>query len=41
MWVGYAWGDAPRNQAAVMAYGDDSIQVVESAEKLASYFLGS
>ncbi len=38
VWVGYAWGDAPRNQAAVMAYGDDSIQVVESAEKLASYF---
>ena len=23
VWVGYAWGDAPRNHAAVMAYGDD------------------
>lgn len=38
VWVGYAWGDAPRNQAAVMAYGDDRKQVVESAERLAAYF---
>ena len=38
VWVGYAWGDAPRNHAAVMAYGDDKKQVIESAETLASYF---
>ena len=38
VWVGYAWGDSPRNHAAVMAYGDNKNQVVKSAETLASYF---
>lgn len=38
IWVGYAWGDAPRNHAAVMAYGDNREQVVEAAESLATYF---
>ena len=27
IWVGYAWGDAPRNHAVVMAYGDNKIEV--------------
>ena len=38
IWVGYAWGDAPRNHAVVMAYGDNKIEVVESAEELANDF---
>ncbi len=38
VWVGYAWGDAPRNHAAVMAYGDNKKQVKEAAETLANYF---
>ena len=38
VWVGYAWGDAPRNHAAVMAYGDNKKQVKEAAETLANHF---
>ena len=38
VWVGYAWGDAPRNHAAVMAYGDNRKQVKEAAETLANHF---
>ena len=38
VWVGYAWGDAPRNHAAVMAYGDSKKQVKEAAETLANHF---
>lgn len=38
IWVGYAWGDAPRNHAVVMTYGDDKREVVESAEELANDF---
>ena len=36
--MGYAWGDAPRNHAAVMAYGDSKKQVKEAAETLANHF---
>ena len=38
IWVGYAWGDAPKNHAVVMTYGDNKKQVVESAEELAKDF---
>ena len=38
IWVGYAWGDASRNHAVVMTYGDNKKQVVESAEELAKDF---
>ncbi|MDE5419812.1 M81 family metallopeptidase [Labilibaculum sp. DW002] len=38
IWVGYAWADAPRNRAAVMAYGDDKEQVSKAAEELAKSF---
>ena len=38
IWVGYAWGDAPRNHAVVMTYGDDKREVIESAEELANDF---
>lgn len=38
IWVGYAWGDAPRNHAVVMTYGDDKKEVIESAEELANDF---
>jgi microcystin degradation protein MlrC len=38
IWVGYAWADAPRNHAVVMAYGDDKEAVSKAAEKLAQSF---
>lgn len=38
IWVGYAWADAPRNHAVVMAYGNDQAQVAEAAEELAQSF---
>ncbi|MCY1722212.1 M81 family metallopeptidase [Prolixibacteraceae bacterium Z1-6] len=38
IWVGYAWADAPRNHAAVMAYGDDKEAVSKAAEELAQSF---
>jgi len=38
IWVGYAWADAPRNHAVVMAYGDDKEAVSTAAEELAESF---
>jgi len=38
IWVGYAWADAPRNHAVVMAYGNDKAEVTAAAEELAQYF---
>ena len=38
IWVGYVWGDNPRNQASVMVYGDDKEQVEFGAKKLAQRF---
>ncbi|MDC1491759.1 M81 family metallopeptidase [Flavobacteriaceae bacterium] len=38
IWVGYAWGDAPRNHAVVMAVGDNKKNVMEGAEDLAKHF---
>uniref|UniRef100_UPI003217AF0A M81 family metallopeptidase n=1 Tax=uncultured Draconibacterium sp. TaxID=1573823 RepID=UPI003217AF0A len=38
IWVGYAWADAPRNHAVVMAYGDDKEAVSKAAEELAQSF---
>jgi microcystin degradation protein MlrC len=38
IWVGYAWADAPRNRATVMAYGDSKEEVTKAAEKLAKSF---
>ena len=35
IWVGYAWADEPRCQAAVVVSGDDAALVKESAERLA------
>lgn len=35
IWVGYAWADEPRNRAVVMAYGDNKMQVRNTAEELA------
>ena len=38
IWMGYPWADEPRNHAVVMVVGDDERQVVDGAERLASYF---
>ncbi|RCL69273.1 MAG: microcystin degradation protein MlrC [Cryomorphaceae bacterium] len=38
IWVGYAWGDAPRNHAVVMTVGDNKNAVVKGAEELAKSF---
>lgn len=38
IWVGYAWADAPRNHAVVMATGDDKEKVSAAAEHLAKSF---
>ncbi|TLX77474.1 M81 family metallopeptidase [Labilibacter sediminis] len=38
IWVGYAWADEPRNQAVVMAVGDDENNVKKAAEELAQSF---
>ena len=38
IWIGYAWADEPRNQAAVMVTGDDKANVTQAAEKLATSF---
>lgn len=35
IWVGYAWADEPRCQAAVVVTGDDGAVVKEGAERLA------
>src|SRR5690606_32733422 len=38
IWMSYPWADEPRNQGAVMAYGDDKEAVSNAAEKLTSHF---
>ena len=38
IWTGYAWGDKPRNRAAVVVTGDHKKNVVEATEILADYF---
>jgi len=38
IWIGYAWGDAPRNHAVVMAVGDNKKNVTKGAEELAEHF---
>lgn len=38
IWIGYVWGDDPRNQGVVMVYGDDKAQVETGAKKLAQKF---
>ncbi|KAB7789728.1 M81 family metallopeptidase [Bifidobacterium leontopitheci] len=38
VWVGYAWADEPRNQAAVVVTGDDRDAVSAGAEELAAMF---
>ena len=38
IWVGYAWGDAPRNHAVVMTVGDNKKAVIKGAEDLANSF---
>lgn len=38
IWIGYVWGDNPRNQATVMVYGDDKEQVEFGAKKIAQKF---
>ena len=35
IWVGYAWADEPRCQAAVVVTGDDRDVIIEQAERLA------
>lgn len=35
LWVGYAWADEPRCQAAVVVTGDDRVVIAEQAELLA------
>lgn len=41
VWVGYAWADEPRNQAAVVVTGWDEGAVASGAEKLARLFWDS
>lgn len=36
IWIGYAWGDEPRNCAVVMVTGDDETVVTTEAEKIAA-----
>ncbi|MDR2921517.1 MAG: M81 family metallopeptidase [Tannerella sp.] len=38
IWIGYVWGDDPRNQGVVMVYGDDKANVEAGAKKLAQKF---
>jgi microcystin degradation protein MlrC len=38
IWIGYVWGDEPRNQGVVMVVGDDKNQVETGAKKLAQKF---
>lgn len=38
IWIGFAWADQPRCQAAVVAYGDDAQAVREEAERIAQAF---
>jgi microcystin degradation protein MlrC len=36
IWIGYAWGDEPRNRCVVMVTGDDEAVVTREAETLAA-----
>lgn len=38
IWIGYVWGDNPRNQGVVMVYGDDKEQVEKGAKRMAQKF---
>ncbi|MYW96791.1 M81 family metallopeptidase [Amycolatopsis rubida] len=38
MWVGYAWADEPRCQAAVVVMGDDVSLITKEAERLAQSY---
>ncbi|MDY3069355.1 MAG: M81 family metallopeptidase [Parabacteroides sp.] len=38
IWIGYVWGDNPRNQGVVMVYGDDKEQVKKGAKRMAQKF---
>ncbi len=38
IWIGYAWGDEPRNHAVVVVTGDNKEEVVKGAEELANSF---
>jgi len=38
IWIGYAWGDEPRNMAAIVVEGDDEAAVRRWAERLARRF---
>ncbi len=38
IWVGYAWGDEPRSQAAVVVTGDDEAAVLVAANELAGAY---
>ena len=38
IWTGYAWGDKPRNRAAVVAIGDNKKNVIGITEEIANYF---
>ncbi|MEG1088566.1 MAG: M81 family metallopeptidase [Bacteroidales bacterium] len=38
IWIGYVWGNEPRNQGTVMVVGDDKQQVEMGAKKLAQKF---
>ncbi len=38
IWTGYAWGDKPRNRAAVVTIGDNKENVIGATEELANYF---
>ncbi len=36
IWIGYAWGDEPRNRCVVMVTGDDEAVITREAERLAT-----
>ncbi len=38
IWVGYAWADEPRCQAAVVVTGDDADVIIEQAKRLADAY---
>lgn len=38
IWVGYAWGDEPRSQAAVVVTGDDAAAIMSAAHELAQAY---
>ncbi|MGI8456965.1 MAG: M81 family metallopeptidase [Propionibacteriaceae bacterium] len=36
IWIGYAWGDEPRNRCVIMVTGDDEAVITREAERLAT-----